>query len=82
MGGKRVGDYLLSAPKRLLVAFAFTFAIAASSVDAASGDYPADPSADVPWHYSEWAPGDIQTIMNKFNAARAQDPTISVDLVD
>ena len=81
MGGKRVGDYLLSAPKRLLVAFAFTFAIAASSVDAASGDYPADPSADVPWHYSEWAPGDIQTIMNKFNAARAQDPTISVDLV-
>ena len=81
MGGKRVGDYLLSAPKRLLVAFAFTFAIAASSVDAASGDYPADPSADVPWLSSEWAPADIQTIMNKFNAARAQDPTISVDLV-
>ena len=60
---------------------AIAIAIAADPVDAASGDYPADPSGDVEWPWSDWAPAKIETIMEKFNAARAQDPTISVDLV-
>ena len=46
-----------------------------------SGDYPADPPGNVDWPFSDWAPADIQTIMDKFNAARARDPTVSVDLV-
>ena len=69
------------APRWLLVAFAFVVAIAAYPVEAASGDYPADPPGDVSWPWSDWAPAGIETIMEKFNAARAQDPTISVDLV-
>jgi hypothetical protein len=69
------------APRWLLVAFAFVVAIAACPVEAASGDYPADPPGDVPWHWSDWAPAGIDVIMEKFNAARAQDPTIEVDLV-
>ena len=69
------------APRWLLVAFAFVVAIAAYPVEAASGDYPADPPGDVTWPWSDWAPAGIETIMEKFNAARAQDPTISVDLV-
>ena len=77
--------FVNSSPARvarwLLVAFACAVASSANPVEAASGDYPADPPGDVSWPWSDWAPAGIETIMEKFNAARAQDPTISVDLV-
>ena len=77
--------FVNSSPARvarwLLVAFACAVASSANPVEAASGDYPADPPGDVPWHWSDWAPAGIDVIMEKFNAARAQDPTIEVDLV-
>ena len=50
------------APRWLLVAFAFVVAIAAYPVEAASGDYPADPPGDVSWPWSDWAPAGIETI--------------------
>ena len=68
--------YILLAVLLAVVAHAPTPCAAA---DPASGTYPADPPADVKWPWKDWT-ATITTIEEKYNAARAADPTISKDL--
>lgn len=67
----------MTCPTRILILFLVILQY--PGIQSASGDYPRDPSHDVPWDWQDWN-NDLATIERAFNDGRADDPTISVNL--
>lgn len=76
----RVSQYwVMSSSHHPFVILLGILLIRLSGVECASGDYPRDPSHDVPWDWRNWN-NDLATIEQVFNDGRADDPTISASL--